>query len=127
MSFVQAVRVCLNKYLTFSGRARRSEFWWFALLFIGVSLIPTSQNPFAASGIDAALTFVGVLLSLALLLPFVAVSSRRLHDTGRSGWWLLLYLVPFGQLVLLVFFIGQDGVPVANAYGPSLKSVTDSY
>lgn len=126
MSLAQAVRVCLNKYVTFSGRARRSEFWWFALLFIGVSLIPSSQNPFAASRIEAALTFVGVLLSLALLLPFVAVSSRRLHDTGRSGWWLLLNLVPFGQLVLLVFYC-QDGAPAANAHGPSPKSDTESY
>jgi uncharacterized membrane protein YhaH (DUF805 family) len=116
--FTEAVRVCLNKYVTFSGRARRSEYWWFALLAGCVNLIATIVDKAAGTSIFA---FAG----LALILPQLAVGVRRLHDTNRSGWWYLLAFVPFGAVVILVFMC-QDSAPVVNTYGPSPKSLTGS-
>ena len=115
MSFVDAVRSVLTQYAVFSGRSRRSEYWWYTLFAVVVSLV--------ASQIDAALgsQVVSIILALALLLPGLGVSIRRLHDTGRSGWWLLIGLVPVvGVIVLIVFYV-QDSQPMTNAYGPSPK------
>jgi uncharacterized membrane protein YhaH (DUF805 family) len=107
--------VLLQKYATFSGRARRSEFWWYALFQFGVMV--------AASIIDGVLfrghQFVSGLAALALIVPNVAVSVRRLHDTNRSGWWYLLVFIPvLGGLVLLYFVI-LPGAPATNSYGPN--------
>jgi uncharacterized membrane protein YhaH (DUF805 family) len=76
-----------------------------------------------ASQIDAAIgtQFVSIVLALALFLPGLGVSIRRLHDTGRSGWWLLIGLVPLVGLIVLIVFFVQDSQPAANAYGPSPK------
>lgn len=115
MSFADAVRTCFAKFATFSGRARRSEFWWFALFQILVMIV--------ASVIDQVLgtSFVTIIAALALLVPSLAVTWRRLHDTGRSGAWYFIALVPFvGGIVLLVFTV-QDSQPGENAYGPSPK------
>lgn len=115
MSFVDAVRSVLTQYAVFSGRSRRSEYWWYTLFAVVVSLV--------ASQVDAALgsQVVSIILALALLLPGLGVSIRRLHDTGRSGWWLLIGLVPVvGVIVLIVFYV-QDSQPMTNAYGPSPK------
>ena len=115
MGFGQAVSTCFSKYATFAGRARRSEYWWFFLFNIIVSIVATV--------IDAALgtAFVALLVALALIVPSIAVGVRRLHDTGRSGWWMLIGLVPLvGGIVLLVFF-ASDSTPETNDYGPSPK------
>jgi len=117
MSFADSVRTCLTKYITFSGRARRSEFWWFALFLFILYIV--------AAIIDAAIgtSIILLLVALAFLLPSLAVTVRRLHDTGRSGWWILIGLVPFiGGIVLLVFEC-MDGQPGPNNYGPSPKDV----
>ena len=81
MSFTQAIGVCFRKYATFSGRAGRREYWWFFLFYAIVNLVISF------------IPFVGFIVWLALLLPSLAVTARRLHDTDRSGWWALL---PFG-------------------------------
>jgi uncharacterized membrane protein YhaH (DUF805 family) len=104
----------LREYATFSGRARRREYWMFVLVNIIVAV--------ALSLIDGVLFDGAMLLSglywLAILVPSLAVGVRRLHDTGRSGWWLLISLVPVvGGLVLFVFTV-LDGDPGPNAYGP---------
>ena len=117
MSFADSVRTCLSKYVTFSGRARRSEFWWFTLFLIILYVV--------AAIIDAAIgnSLVVILVALAFLLPSLAVTMRRLHDTGRSGWWILIGLIPFiGGIILLVFEC-MDGQPGPNSYGPSPKDV----
>jgi uncharacterized membrane protein YhaH (DUF805 family) len=118
MSFQDAVRTCLTqKYVDFSGRARRSEYWWFALFNFIVGIV--------ANVIDRVIghTILGVVVSLALLLPGLSVGVRRLHDTGRSGWWLLIGLIPLvGGIVLLVFFVG-DSNPGDNQHGPSPKAM----
>jgi uncharacterized membrane protein YhaH (DUF805 family) len=117
MSFPEAIRACLYKYVTFTGRARRAEYWWFVLFVALVSLV--------ASAIDSAadITVFQVIVGLALLLPNLAVAVRRLHDTDRTGWWLLIGLVPVvGGIVLLVFML-LDTDPHTNRFGSSPKAV----
>lgn len=114
--------MALKKYAAFSGRAQRAEYWYFVLfyvlLFIGLSLIDKATGSFDA---ETGMGLLGGLLSLALLIPSIAVSVRRLHDTGRSGWWLLIALIPLiGAIVLLVFTV-QDSHSGANSYGPNPK------
>ena len=109
----------------FSGRSRRKEYWYFVLFNIIVSIV--------LAGIDALLgTFssasnIGLLsgiYSLAVLIPTLAVSVRRLHDIDRSGWWILIGLVPLiGAIVLLVFAL-LEGTPGSNRYGPNPKEAT---
>ena len=106
----------LKKYATFSGRARRKEFWMFTLISVVISI--------ALTVLDMAVLQTGVIAAvyaLAVLLPTLAVCVRRLHDTGRSGWMLLLWLIPLvGPIVLIVFFAsaGEQG---QNAHGANPK------
>jgi uncharacterized membrane protein YhaH (DUF805 family) len=118
-----AIRSVLSQYATFSGRAGRAEFWWWVLAaFLGSLVIGALDNalfPPLVAEVDA---FGGGPLSaiygLALLLPNLAVNVRRLHDGDRSGWWLLIVLVPIiGFLVLLWFFV-RRGTPGPNRFGP---------
>jgi uncharacterized membrane protein YhaH (DUF805 family) len=115
MGMGEAVSSVLTKYATFSGRARRSEHWWFVLAYSVVNVV--------ASIVDAQLgsAILEVVLVLALLVPGLAVMVRRLHDIGRSAWWALIGLVPLvGGIVLLVFAC-QDSNVGTNKYGPSPK------
>lgn len=106
----------LKKYTVFSGRARRAEFWWFVLFNVLVSIvISIIDNILSTGGI------LGLIYSLGVLLPSIGVSIRRLHDTGRSGWWLLISLIPLIGFLILLFFYAQDGDPQPNQYGPSPK------
>jgi len=98
MTFQESVTVCFRKYTDFSGRATRSEYWWFFLFIIVVSLA-TSYVSSALSG----------LFSLATLLPSIAAAARRLHDTNRSGWWQLIVLVPVVGIIVLIVFLAQEG------------------
>lgn len=115
MSFPDAVRSVFSRYATFTGRARRSEFWWFALFNFLVSIVVGVIDAVIGSPV------LGYIVALALLVPSLAVTVRRLHDTGRSGWWILIGLIPFiGAIVLLVFEC-VDSQPGSNSHGPSPK------
>ena len=105
MDFVQAIKSCLGQYATFSGRASRSEYWWF-FLFQVLVMVATSMLGDVINGIA----------SLAVLLPALAVGARRLHDIGRTGWWQLLLLSGIGFLVLLYWWV-QPGEGAGNIYG----------
>ena len=106
----------LKRYTVFTGRAARTEFWMFALFNFIVSIVLGVVDNVLGLG-----TLLAALYSLAVLLPSIGVGIRRLHDTGRSGWWLLISLVPLiGAIVLLVFTI-QDSQPGDNQYGPNPK------
>ncbi|WP_298429792.1 DUF805 domain-containing protein [uncultured Jannaschia sp.] len=117
MTFSESVRTVLQqKYATFSGRASRSEFWWFALFsFIGGVVASLIDGVIFGSDNGG---IVNGLFTLAIIVPSLAVGARRLHDTDRTGWWLLIWLVPLiGWIVLIVFWVlrGTDG---ENRFGP---------
>ncbi|HEX5994996.1 MAG TPA: DUF805 domain-containing protein [Jiangellales bacterium] len=123
MSFTAAIRSVLTQYVGFKGRARRSEYWWFALFTVLVGIVAAILDSVlgTAFGSDGSTGVIGILLNLALLLPTLAVAVRRLHDTDRSGWWLLIALVPIvGAIVLLVFFV-MDSTPGTNRFGANPK------
>jgi len=122
MGFGEAVSTCWKKYGDFDGRAQRPEFWWWilfvTLLQIAASIVLTVLLVvFQNAGF---LQWLGVLIFmivvLAVILPSIAVSVRRLHDRDLSGWWYLLGFVPFGSIVLLVWYV-LPGTPGSNRYG----------
>lgn len=112
----------LRKYATFTGRARRKEFWFFQLFVLLIVMVLSLADRMLGM-LDDATGFgpLSGLFSLAMFIPSLAVSVRRLHDTDRTGWWALLYFVPLlGFLVLLVFFI-LDGTRGTNRFGEDPK------
>lgn len=128
MGFKEAVKSVLSQYATFSGRARRSEYWFFALftvLAVIASGIVGGIIGNIIGGTETALV-IGMafyyLAGLALLLPGLAVAVRRLHDTDRSGWWIFIGLVPFGGGIVLLIFMITDSKP-DNQYGPNPKDI----
>jgi uncharacterized membrane protein YhaH (DUF805 family) len=96
MTFAESIRTCFSKYADFNGTASRSEFWWFVLFVFIVALV---VNYISAT--------LGAIFGLAVFLPELAVGARRLHETGRSGWWQLLLIVPFGIIVLIIFWVQE--------------------
>ena len=128
MSFPDAVRICLRKYADFNGRARRSEYWFFFLFTAIVGVVGGILDAIfrTRSGMYGGTGPIQGILQLALLIPGLAVGARRLHDTGRSGWWLLIGLIPLvGWIILLVFFV-QDSKP-ANQHGPNPKGLGEGH
>ena len=124
MGFGQAVSTCFSKYATFSGRARRSEYWWFVLFQIIVFAVAAGlDNGFHTTfGNGVPYGWIYTVAVLALLLPSIAVTVRRLHDTGRSGWWWFLSLLcGIGAIILFIFCL-TDSNSGANQYGPSPKA-----
>ncbi|MGB7084255.1 MAG: DUF805 domain-containing protein [Phormidesmis sp.] len=108
----------LKKYAEFGGRARRAEYWYFVLFNILISIGTIAVGSLISEGFASLLNS---LYSLGVLIPGIAVTARRLHDTGRSGWWQLIAIIPLiGAIVLLVFLV-QDGDFERNQYGPSPK------
>lgn len=116
----------VKNYVGFSGRAQRKEYWMYILFYVIFGIVVAIVENVVGLGNPEAgqLGPLGALYSLAFLLPTVAVAVRRLHDTGRSGWWILIALIPLvGALVLLYFYI-LDSEPGPNQYGPNPKGVT---
>ena len=108
----------LRNYIGFSGRARRKEFWMFILvnaIFLGVLSVLDKMLGWQRAGGEGVLA---TIYSLLVFLPSLAVQFRRLHDTNRSAWWLLLLLIPVAGWVVLVIFSCQRGTPGENTYGP---------
>ena len=111
MTFGESIKTCFSKYADFNGRATRSEFWWWALFVILAS---------AAIGIVSEVA--SGVFSLAVLLPYLAVGARRLHDTDRSGWLQLIGLIPLiGWILLIVWYVQEGKEPnrFGSAPGPS--------
>ncbi len=118
----------LKKYAVFSGRARRKEFWMF-FLFNGIiifALVAAAMAGGSIAGGSEGLMFLFILLYmlyvLAMLIPNIAVSVRRLHDTNRSGWWLLIDLIPFIGGIIILMFMMENSQPGENRYGPNPKA-----
>ena len=117
MSFAQAVSTCLSKYATFTGRARRAEYWWFTLSY--VLLLVVAMIADAVIGTDLVLYFLAIA---AMFLPSLAVAVRRLHDTDRSGWLILVTLIPLIGSIIAIVWLASAGTPGANQYGADPKS-----
>ena len=107
----------LKNYVNFSGRARRKEFWYFFLVQMGVTILAMIVDSIIFSS-ETGLFYA--IVALGLFLPSLAVTARRLHDTGRSGWWILISLIPLIGIVLIVFLV-IDTKPEANRWGPPAK------
>ena len=137
MNFIQSISTCMRKYVTFSGRATRSEFWWFYLFTVLVNLVATFQAssfvPVLLDGQDMTenessyflnnffFLYLSTITSLILLLPSLAVATRRLHDIGRSGWWILIAFTVIGIIPLLIWYV-TDTKDEENIYGPNPKT-----
>ena len=131
MGFGEAVKTCFSKYATFSGRARRSEFWFYYLFVIiinailGILLSIGAAAGGSSGGLGGFGTFVLIVMmiwSLAIILPTISVQVRRLHDTDRSGGWWWIGLIPFvGIIILIVFWVGE-GTRAPNRFGPDPKA-----
>lgn len=105
-SFGGAIKTCFNKYADFEGRANRSEYWYWFLFNVLLGIL--SLAPLVAG-----------IISLILFIPSLAVSVRRLHDIGKSGWWYLIGLIPLiGTIILIIFFL-QESMEEDNEYGPN--------
>lgn len=117
MTFTEAVRsVVQDNYANFSGRARRSEYWYFVLFNIIISIVAAVVDQLLMSIIGFG--FVGIIVSLGLLIPGIAVGARRLHDTDRSGWWLLIGLIPLIGAIVLIIWMATEGTKGDNRFGP---------
>ena len=98
MTFTESIQTCFSKYADFNGRATKSEFWWWVLFVILAT--------FAANILSEKL---GMLISIGTLLPYIAVTARRLHDTNRSGWWQLIGIIPvIGWIILIVWCVQES-------------------
>ena len=118
MGFTEAVASVLGNYATFSGRARRSEFWYWWLAMFAVGMVFAVLALLLGDGIFGTVLNLGyVVFSVAVIVPTVAVAMRRLHDSGKTGWLLLLALIPVLNLILLVLYVlpSDEG---SNQYGP---------
>ena len=123
MNFIDSIKKCFTNYVTFSGRARRSEYWWFALACAAIMGVVTLFSMM----VSAILPFIGILvlpvtliLAIGLMIPQLAAGARRLHDTGRSGWWLLLPITCIG-IIFLIIWMCEDSAPGDNEYGSNPK------
>lgn len=107
MSFIEATKAGFQNYFDFSGRSNRPEFWYF-VLFTVLGSVVTSILDLALFGEEAMI--LSALFSLAVLIPSISITVRRLHDIGRSGWWTLLWLVPIIGWGVLIYWHCQPGV-----------------
>lgn len=106
MNLQQAVTTCFRKYVDFSGRASRSEYWWFLLAYLTVAVVGQLVN-----------RYIPVVVILVVLLPLIAVTLRRLHDVGKSGWMILIGLIPIVGMLVLIYLYVQPSQPGVNRWG----------
>lgn len=122
MSFVDAVKtVVLEKYCCFEGRARRSEYWWFALANAGVTILAQCLMKAGVLGI-----ILACVICFAMILPGLGVSVRRMHDIGKSGLSVLIAFIPLIGACILLYWSVLDSQVGANEYGPSPKYVDEN-
>ena len=120
MDFQTSVKTCFKKYADFSGRALRSEMWFFAL-FVTLGCIVATIIDIMILGYSIEVNGpMYLIFSVAVFIPSIAATARRLHDVNRSGWWQLIYFTIIGILLILVWNI-TEGEKKKNIYGPPIK------
>jgi len=116
----------LKKYAVFDGRARRKEYWMFVLFNVIASIILSILDKILGldfgSGSTSSSGWLSTIYSLAVLLPTIGVAIRRMHDTNRSGWWILINLVPCIGWIWFIVLAAEEGVAGDNQYGPDPKA-----
>ena len=117
-----------NKYAKFDGRASRSEYWFYALFYLIIAIVVGMLDTFLINpmlGVTPELAGEGgilqIILALALLIPSIAIGIRRLHDIGKSGWWLLIGLIPIIGALVLIYFYVTDSQAGSNQFGENPK------
>lgn len=119
MTFGQSISRCFSKYCTFTGRASRSEYWWWILFTAIIGLlfgIPSGLQSIHESS-PSGLPVISYIVSAVLFLPSLGVLFRRLHDTGKSGWWWLIGFIPVVGTIILIIFCCQPSQTFPNQYG----------
>jgi uncharacterized membrane protein YhaH (DUF805 family) len=114
MNFYAAIKSAFSQYATFSGRASRSEFWFFYLFLVIASFVAASIDALVLNNQNSYLTLI---LFLATLIPLIAITTRRLHDTDRSGWWQLLPFIPLVGAIILIIWLCTASTPGSNRFG----------
>ena len=116
MTFTDSVSTCLKKYFVFEGRASRSEYWWFQLI--------VTPSYFISTFIENEVSYIFLGITLFTLIPAISAGVRRLHDTNRSGFFLLISFIPFIGGLILLFFLIPEGTKGKNRFGPNpLKKI----
>ena len=110
MTFGESVSTCLKKYFVFDGRASRSEYWWFQLI--------VSPSYFISTVFENNIAYIFLGITLFTLIPAISAGVRRLHDTNRSGFFLLISFIPFIGGLVLLFFLIPEGTKGKNRFGP---------
>lgn len=114
----------LKKYAVFNGRARRKEYWYYFLInFVIITALLVVDNMVGTLDTETGTGLISGIYALAVLLPGIAVAVRRLHDSDRSGWWVLIALIPIVGPIILIFFLIQDSTAGENRFGPNPKGV----
>jgi uncharacterized membrane protein YhaH (DUF805 family) len=117
MGFGGAIATCFRKYVDFTGRARRAEYWWFVLFYCLLVGALTAVDVTMMINAQIGGSLLSSLASLALFLPTLAVAVRRLHDTDRTGWWVLIGLIPLIGWIIYLVFMCQRGTEGPNRFG----------
>ena len=120
MNFQTSIKTCFNKYADFSGRALRSEFWWFVLFSLLGGIVSVIIDVMILGYSIESNGPINLIFTVALILPGIAVTARRLHDINKSGWWQLIELTIIGILIILVWNV-TEGEKKKNIYGPPIK------
>ena len=110
MTFGESVSTCLKKYFVFDGRASRSEYWWFQLI--------VSPSYFISTVFENNIAYIFLGITLFTLIPAISAGVRRLHDTNRSGFFILISFIPFIGGLILLFFLIPEGTKGKNRFGP---------
>jgi|TARA_B110000444_G_scaffold113060_1_gene106677 uncharacterized membrane protein YhaH (DUF805 family) len=121
MDIQTSIKTCFNKYATFSGRASRSEYWFFILFGILGGIVTLIIDVMILDySIESEYTPINLIFSLILIIPSIAVACRRLHDVNKSGWWQLIWLTIIGGILLLIWYF-KEGEKRKNRFGTPIK------
>ena len=120
MNFQTSIKTCFNKYAVFSGRASRSEYWFFALFSLLGGIIATIFDTMILGYSTEVNGPINLIFSVAIILPSISVATRRLHDLNKSGWWQLLWFTIIGGILLIIWY-ATEGIKKNNSHGKVIK------